>query len=117
MSRMNGGTNFILALHEASKALKQDLRRRREEGFEGPAEHTVVMLTDGRIDAFQSREAVRQIEYMADELPGLRLFCYAVGRSVDRDELLQMIGPTTGGDAARARDFYMDLRTLDSNLW
>ena len=40
-----------------------------------------------------------------------------MGRSVDRDELLQMIGPTTGGDAARARDFYMDLRTLDSNLW
>ena len=76
MSRMNGGTNFILALHEASKVLKQDLRRRREEGFEGPAEHTVVMLTDGRIDAFQSREARRQIEYMADELPGLRLFCY-----------------------------------------
>merc|ERR1711933_100318 len=103
MSRMNGGTNIAL----------------------------VLLLTDGRVDSYQAREAVDRAEQFASEVPGVTLFAFAVGRSVDKQELTRIVRTTckleskgfetredfnqAKGKLAESR--VMCLRTLDEPPW
>jgi Mg-chelatase subunit ChlD len=58
MHRMNGGTNIALAVQKAGQLLKPL----------GPrTQRVLVLLTDGRIDTHQSREAHDMCARLADE--------------------------------------------------
>lgn len=51
----------------------------------------VVILSDGRVDSFQSREAINSAKRMADRLPNLSLHALGVGRGVDSHEMKRLI--------------------------
>ena len=51
----------------------------------------VVILSDGRVDSFQSREAINSAKRMADQLPNLSLHALGVGRGVDSQEMKRLI--------------------------
>jgi hypothetical protein len=61
----------------------------------GAARRVAVLLTDGRVDAHQAREAAAAAARLEDE-QAVRVFALGVGRGVDTDELARIIG---GGDA------------------
>ncbi|PRW34079.1 glycoside hydrolase isoform A [Chlorella sorokiniana] len=105
MHRMNGGTNIALAVQKAGQLLKPL----------GPrTQRVLVLLTDGRIDTHQSREAHDMCARLADEQAPVRLHAYGVGRGVDREELLRII---SASDAATAEDRYLALMVLDEAPW
>lgn len=93
LQRMNGGTNIAMALARA----RIDC---------GGAPHVVLMLTDGRVDAYQATAAS---EAAADLLESeAQVFAFGVGRSVDFKQLARI-----AHDGSRV----MGLRTLDEPLW
>lgn len=51
------------------------------------AARLVALLTDGRVDSHQAREAVTRAARMADELDNFELYAFGVGRGVDADAL------------------------------
>ncbi|KAL4432544.1 hypothetical protein ABPG77_000481 [Micractinium sp. CCAP 211/92] len=105
MHRMNGGTNIALAVQKAGQLLKPL----------GPRTHRVLaLLTDGRIDSHQSREAADMAARLGDEQAHVRLHAYGVGRGVDREELLRIIG---GREPETAADRYLGLMVLDEAPW
>mmetsp|Transcript_29406 Transcript_29406/g.75007 ORF Transcript_29406/g.75007 Transcript_29406/m.75007 type:complete len:293 (-) Transcript_29406:1217-2095(-) len=60
----------------------------------------VLLLTDGRVDGYQAREARATASRLCDELPGCVLAAFGVGRGVDRTEMLTIVGgnsPLVGG--------------------
>lgn len=93
--------------------------------------HLVILLTDGRVDSYQAREAVSRAEQFASEILGVTFFAFAVGRSVDKQELQKIVKTTcrldpkayeTRKDFHSARDEVADnrvmgLRTLDEPPW
>mmetsp|Transcript_32477 Transcript_32477/g.103405 ORF Transcript_32477/g.103405 Transcript_32477/m.103405 type:complete len:354 (-) Transcript_32477:201-1262(-) len=82
MERMNGGTNIASAIRKANAMLKDSLPK------DCPPSHAesqaVVLLTDGRIDSYQAREAVERSARVMDEFPSCRMFALGVGRGVDK---------------------------------
>jgi hypothetical protein len=94
--------------------------------------HLVILLTDGRVDSYQAREAVSRAEMFASEVPGVTFFAFAVGRSVDKQELTKIVKTTcnmldpkayeTRAEFQIAREEIaetrvMGLRTLDEPPW
>lgn len=75
----------------------------------------LVLLTDGRVDAYQAREAVAITERLADEQTGVSMHAFGVGRGVDKTELLHIVGACPG--AADPETRYLGLRTIDETLW
>lgn len=69
---MNGGTNIALAIQRAGALFHKHLPE--------DAIRTVVLLTDGRVDSYQAREAMQMVERLADEQANTQLFAYGVGR-------------------------------------
>ena len=92
----------------------------------------MILLTDGRVDSYQAREAVSRAEMFASEVPGVTFFAFAVGRSVDKQELTKIVKTTcnmldpkafeTRAEFQTAREEIaetrvMGLRTLDEPPW
>jgi len=99
MHRMNGGTNIALALAEARRIAKVDLANENEAssevcGGQSSVPHAVILITDGRVDAYQAREAVLRAKHFAEEFTNVTFFAFGVGRSVDRRELLRIVRTT-----------------------
>lgn len=65
----------------------------------------VVILSDGRVDSFQSREAINSAKRMADQLPNLSLHALGVGRGVDSQEMKRLI---TAGMRSRLLVHHLD---------
>lgn len=105
MYRMNGGTNISLAIQRAGQLLKP---------LSPDARRVLVLLTDGRIDSHQAREAREMARRLADEQRHVSLHAFGVGRGVDRGELLRIVGATRP-ETAEAR--YLGLCTLDEAPW
>lgn len=105
MVRMNGGTNIAAALAQAGSVLKAA----------GPcAARLVVLLTDGRVDGYQSREAKAMASRLADEQAGVTIWALGVGRGVDRQELVKIL---EGVGGTPADDRYIDLCVRDDPPW
>lgn len=106
MGRMNGGTNFAIAIQKAGQLLKDV----------GPCTARIlVMLTDGRVDPYQGREAVEMAERLVDEQgPCVSIWGFGVGRSVDKTELEKIIN-VCGPKSADNR--YLALCTNEEAPW
>lgn len=110
MVRMNGGTNIAAAVGKAGALLKP----------EPPAARRVlVLLTDGRIDSYQAREASQVTAQLADEQAHVALWAFGVGRGVDAAELQRIVDGAAagGGDAACRRERYIELCVRDDAPW
>lgn len=105
MARMNGGTNIALAVQKAGQLLKP---------LSATAHRVLVLLTDGRIDSHQSREARDMAARLGDEQANVRVHAYGVGRGVDKQELLRICAAR---DPDSAEDRYMGLMVLDEAPW
>lgn len=108
--RMNGGTNVSLAIQWAGKVLKD---------LPPSARRVVALLTDGRIDSQQARDARAMVSALADEQGRVEVHAFGVGRGVDRAELLRVIGGvgsvTADADVVASR--YVGLCVLDESPW
>eukprot|EP00899_Mesostigma_viride_P026617 jgi/Mesvir1/713/Mv17325-RA.4 len=93
--RMNGGTNMALPLRKAESLLMEEC------GGKDGARCCVVVLTDGRMDSYQAREAVQRAEQLRGR--GIALFALGVGKGVDAAELTSMVVTAGGVDADRLR--------------
>lgn len=105
MGRMNGGTNIALAVQKAGQLLKP---------LSPSTRRVLVLLTDGRIDSHQSREARDMAARLGDEQANVRLHAYGVGRGVDKQELLRICAAR---DPDTAEDRYLALMVLDEAPW
>ena len=76
----------------------------------------IALLTDGRIDSFQSQEAKEITARLVDEQGNVELHAFGVGRGVDRLEMLRIVGGAcaAGEDAANR---YLPLMVLDDAPW
>jgi hypothetical protein len=81
--RINGGTNIAAAVQKAGQLLKASAAP--------DALRRLVLLTDGRIDSYQSREAAAMVSRLADEQSHVELYAFGVGRGVDKGELVKII--------------------------
>jgi uncharacterized protein with von Willebrand factor type A (vWA) domain len=81
--RINGGTNIAAAVQKAGQLLKTSAAP--------DALRRLVLLTDGRIDSYQSREAAAMVSRLADEQSHVELYAFGVGRGVDKGELVRII--------------------------
>lgn len=106
MQRMNGGTNIALAVQKAGQLFK---------GLGRATRRVIALLSDGRIDSYQAREAHDMASRLADEQGSLALHAFGVGRGVDRYEMLRIVRGTCGDDDARGR--YLPLMVLDDAPW
>jgi hypothetical protein len=123
MTRINGGTNISLAISKAGQLLKsadaellaQQAEPGRLKAEPGHSSRVLVLLTDGRVDAYQAHEAVHMMERLADEQANVSLHAFGVGRGVDKTELLRIIAAC--GRDIPAEDRYTGLRVLDEAPW
>ncbi|QDZ22762.1 VWFA domain-containing protein [Chloropicon primus] len=93
MSRMNGGTNIALALSKACVTGQEEDAGPGNGGGgarQSQVPHVVLILTDGRIDSYQAKAATAAAEQLFRLQ--LQLFAFAVGRSVDFDQLTKIVG-------------------------
>ncbi|KAJ9517691.1 hypothetical protein QJQ45_003981 [Haematococcus lacustris] len=67
------------------------------QGAHGRPVRLVLLLTDGRVDGYQAREARTNATKLCNELQGCVLAAFGVGRGVDRGELLHIITGTLPG--------------------
>jgi len=86
-----------------------------DDGGSVPPLRIVLLLTDGRIDAYQAKEARATAQRLQDELVGCTLAALGVGRGVDRAELRHII--TGSHDGLPWHDRYLDLFTRDDAPW
>ncbi|MEW5299638.1 MAG: hypothetical protein WDW38_004313 [Sanguina aurantia] len=110
--RMNGGTNISVAIQKAGQLLKNHV--------DEDATRHVVLITDGRVDAYQSKEARQMAERLADEQRNVSLFAFGVGRGIDKTELLNIIGTSAGnesGSPTAATERYLDLYVQEGPIW
>lgn len=122
MTRINGGTNISLAISKAGQLLKAVDAEVLQASLADPAapaaepfpSKVLVLLTDGRVDAYQAHEARNMMERLADEQANVSLHAFGVGRGVDKVELLHIISACSKGDP---EDCYMGLRVLDEHPW
>jgi Mg-chelatase subunit ChlD len=106
MVRMNGGTNMQCALQRAGQLLKSSAS--------ADSARVVVLLTDGRVDNYQAKEARAMACRLADEQQHVQLFAFGVGQGVDRSELLYIL--CASGEAT-AEERYMDLCVREEAPW
>lgn len=106
MARMNGGTNVALAIQTASKHMLNSLP---ETGS-----RTLILLTDGRIDHYQGREAVAAARSLAEEQANVSMYAFGVGSGVDRLELDKIVAATGCSDLDCR---YMPLAVHPESLW
>eukprot|EP00891_Asterochloris_glomerata_P003037 jgi/Astpho2/3037/Aster-03345 len=106
MARMNGGTCIAEAVRVAGQLLKSLVA---PEGA-----RSVVLLTDGRVDHYQGREAVHTAQHLSDEQQHAALFGLGVGRGVDRDVLDSIIEAFGGGQASNR---YLALAVHPHSSW
>ena len=112
MQRINGGTNIAAAVQKAGQLTKD---------LSPGCRRVMALLTDGRIDSYQAREAHDMTARLADEQGRVEMHAFGVGRGVDRRELLRIIsgaygkGVTCDSDAAASR--YLPLMILDDAPW
>lgn len=146
LQRVNGGTNIAASIRKAGKMFARDLDEPAAPAVHPSSFHhaalppppppapastqttdaeedecvarTVVLLTDGRTDAFQSRDAVACAARLMDETANCEIFTLGVGRGVDADALSRIAAAahTKGTPAyADAAARYMPLRVLHDN--
>ncbi|KAK9829572.1 hypothetical protein WJX72_006550 [[Myrmecia] bisecta] len=106
LTRMNGGTNIAASIQAAGQLMK---------AMPANASRVIVLLTDGRVDPFQGREAMEIAERLADEQANVSLFAFGVGRGVEKTELERIIGVCGGASACDTH--YMPLCTRDDAPW
>ncbi|KAL6749162.1 hypothetical protein V8C86DRAFT_2855079 [Haematococcus lacustris] len=93
------------------------------QGAHGRPVRLVLLLTDGRVDGYQAREARTNATKLCNELQGCVLAAFGVGRGVDRGELLHIItgtlpGPNSSQPAeAELAGHYLDLFTREDHPW
>eukprot|EP00218_Dolichomastix_sp_CCMP3274_P015712 CAMPEP_0170142722 /NCGR_PEP_ID=MMETSP0033_2-20121228/8111_1 /TAXON_ID=195969 /ORGANISM="Dolichomastix tenuilepis, Strain CCMP3274" /LENGTH=362 /DNA_ID=CAMNT_0010379079 /DNA_START=57 /DNA_END=1145 /DNA_ORIENTATION=- len=95
-TRMNGGTNIAQALETALHLFCPDAAGTTGKKSDGcgstqayyngrePAARVAVLLTDGRVDNYQARDASSVAARMLAEVPNFSLFAVGVGNDVDR---------------------------------
>lgn len=83
VQRMNGGTNITAAIRSAGQLMKP---------LQANTKRVVALLTDGRVDSYQAREASSMAQRLVDEQGDVSLYAFGVGRGVDRQELAKIIG-------------------------
>jgi hypothetical protein len=108
---MNGGTNIAAAVAKAGSLFKACT------SCTSATRRVLVLLTDGRIDSYQAREAGQMVAQLADEQAHVGLWAFGVGRGVDAAELMRIIeGP---GDAAKGlgQERYVELCVRDDAPW
>lgn len=105
MARMNGGTNIACSVQRAGQLLKH---------LPSNSMRTLCFLTDGRVDDYQAREAAEMASRLADEQGPVAMYAFGVGRGVDKQELLRIVGAT---QPAAAADRYFDLCVRDEAPW
>ena len=105
--RMNGGTNIAAAVQKAGQLLKKSAAP--------DALRQLILLTDGRIDSHQSREAAAMVSRLADEQSHVGLFAFGVGRGVDKGELVTIIEGAVGKGKGEER--YVELCVRDEAPW
>ncbi|KAF8069487.1 COL14A1 [Scenedesmus sp. PABB004] len=113
MARMNGGTNIAAAVSKAGALLAT------APSVGAATRRVLVLLTDGRIDTYQAKEAGAMVARLADEQANVALWCFGVGRGVDAGELRRIIaaaGAGGHGDAAAA-ERYVELCVRDDAPW
>jgi hypothetical protein len=109
--RMNGGTNIAAAVAKAGSLFKSCA------SCSSSTRRVLVLLTDGRIDSYQAREAGQMVAQLADEQANVGLWAFGVGRGVDAPELMRIIeGP---GAAAKGlgQERYVELCVRDDAPW
>ncbi|GAX79674.1 hypothetical protein CEUSTIGMA_g7115.t1 [Chlamydomonas eustigma] len=114
MVRINGGTNIAAAITHAGKLLKKN------SGCQPHAAKIIIIITDGRVDSYQSKEAHQVTAMLADEMCNTTMFAFGVGRGVDRAELLSILAPASGNNSNKYNDAearYMDLFFKDEAPW
>lgn len=107
MRRMNGGTNIALAVQKAG----QLFRNMRSSNFR----QVIALLTDGRIDSYQVREARDMVSRLVDEEHVAAVHAFGVGRGVDKQELIRIISAACPEHAAN--NYYLPLLVLDDAPW
>lgn len=107
MHRMNGGTNIALAVQKAGVLFKNmPLSKSRR---------VIALLTDGRVDSYQVREARDMVSRLADEEHIAVMHAFGVGRGVDKQELIRIISGACG--EYEAINNYLPLLVLDDAPW
>eukprot|EP00879_Flechtneria_rotunda_P007288 GHRR01007645.1.p1 GENE.GHRR01007645.1~~GHRR01007645.1.p1 ORF type:complete len:297 (+),score=106.63 GHRR01007645.1:825-1715(+) len=111
MVRMNGGTNIAAAVAKAGSLLKS---------LPSCSHHTrrvLALLTDGRIDSYQAREAGAMVARLADEQANVGLWAFGVGRGVDAVELMRIIEGMGKGAKGLGKERYVELCVRDDAPW
>lgn len=106
MVRMNGGTSVAMAIQTASKHMQSNLP---EAG-----RRTLILLTDGRIDDNQGKEAIAMARQWADAQADVSIYAFGVGCGVDRTELDKIVA-ACGCTDPDCR--YMALAVHPESLW
>ena len=89
--------SFVNPIHMLSSDLATgvaDGRQQRDVGYVSPRPRrlqVLVLLTDGRVDAFQAHEAMGMAERLADEQGPASLHGFGVGRGVDKVPLCMLL--------------------------
>jgi len=107
LMRMNGGTNIALAIQKAGQMLKK---------MPSGCRRVLALLSDGRIDSYQSREACQMLSRLSDEQSRVEFHAFGVGRGVDRHEL-QKIVAAAATDASKAADRFLPLMVMEDAAW
>jgi hypothetical protein len=127
MVRLNGGTNIAAAITKAGqlfKALTNSSSDGGDDGSSAPVprasrdcKKVIALLTDGRIESFQAREAKEITAWLVDEQGGnVELHAFGCGRGVDRMELLRIVGGAcrVGEEPG---DRYLPLMVMEDAPW
>lgn len=112
MVRMNGGTNIAAAVTHAGKALKKTAS--------AEVAKVIVLITDGRVDGHQAKEARQVAAMLTDEQPNTTIFAYGVGRGIDRMELLNIVATAPPSHGCKYQDpesRYLDLFYREEAPW
>lgn len=111
IKRMNGGTNIASPLRH----VKAMLSNGHEE-----CDCVVAILTDGRLDSYQTNDAISQAKELGSSVASLSIYAFGVGRGAEYAELMRLIlngtkGPDTTTPLLLGRCF--PLRTTNETLW
>uniref|UniRef100_A0A383V3G9 VWFA domain-containing protein n=1 Tax=Tetradesmus obliquus TaxID=3088 RepID=A0A383V3G9_TETOB len=111
MVRMNGGTNIAAAVAKAGSLFKSCA------SCTPSTRRVLVLLTDGRIDSYQAREAGQMVGQLADEQANVGLWAFGVGRGVDVGELVRIIEGAGGAAKGLGAERYVELCVRDDAPW
>ena len=75
----------------------------------------IALLSDGRIDDHQARDARQVVARMADEQGNVALHAFGVGRGADKHEMMKIVCGACDDEQAANR--YLPLMVLDDAPW